>query len=263
MDDVTWRGGGERGDGGPDPAEDEDPGLRHAAPDPLAPIDPHAPVSGHSVPSPDARDVSLAPEHDWSAAAGLILPLLRPAGTSGLDLARADAEQLLAAARQSSAQPIVDDGPCGLRVVYALPASGFDVIVNGEHVLSWGVGPDAIREAALRNLATWSGTTGWTAESSEGRRLIASDSGGGWDASRILLPEVRDYLVAELGPARILVGLPDRHLLLAGGMAAGDTEFAVLFHQFVTDQFAGSDEPIDGRIFELADGRLAELDLGT
>ena len=33
-------------------------------------------------------------------------------------------------------KPILDEGPCDLCVVYAMPGAGFDVIVNGDHLLS-------------------------------------------------------------------------------------------------------------------------------
>jgi len=245
-----------RRDGDPGPDHDRD-----RPPPALAPVDPDAPVSGHATEFPDAPVASLAPEHDWSAAASLIFPLLRPVGTVGLHVSEVDQAALLATARQSHAQPIVDDGPCGLSIVYAIAASGFDVIVNGDHLLSWGVGLEAIQDAAIANLVAWSASAPWTAESSGDRLLLSSDSGAGWDATRILLPEVRAHLARELGRAgRILVGLPERHLLVAGSLRAGDEEFGVLFREFVVEQSGGSDEPIDRRVFELVGGQLVEFE---
>ena len=111
---------------------------RDAAPDLLAPIDPAGPVSGHVPTAADAPSVSLAPEHDWEAARAVLVPLLRPAGTVGLRLA--DVSRSAFALKTSShTLPLLGDGPCGLLVVYAIPASGFDVVVNGEHLVSWGV----------------------------------------------------------------------------------------------------------------------------
>ena len=54
------------------------------------------------------------------------------------------------------------------------------------------VGRDAveIQDAAMRNLSRWSATAPWTDEVSGDRRLVSSDTGHGWDAARILLPEV-------------------------------------------------------------------------
>src|SRR4051812_1079524 len=241
---------------------DEMPGaLRDSAPDPLAPIDASAPVSGH-VPAPVEAHASIAesPEHDWSAASGLLYPLLRPTGTHGLEVAGIDAAVLATDSMRSHSQPLVDEGPSGLAVVYAMHGSGFDVIVNGDHLLSWGVPPSDIQDAAMRNLAAWSAGAAWTDEVSGERRLISSDTGDGWDASRILLPEVRERLEAELSSgSRILVGLPERHLLVAGALRPGDDEFAVLFAEFVLEASGGADEPVDRRVFELVGRELVEF----
>ena len=155
----------------------------------------------------------------------------------------------------------MDDGPGGLAVVYGIAAGGFDVIVNAEHVLSWGVAPADIQDAALQNLAAWSAGAPWADERSDHRRLLSSQSGDGCDASRILLPQVIDHLVAELGAGgRVLVGVPERHLLVAGTMRPDDAEFAGLLADFVVEHSGGADEPIDRRLFELKDGRLIEFD---
>jgi hypothetical protein len=241
---------------------DETPGaLRDAPPDLLAPIDDTAPVSGHVVgPEAPRPSVTEAPEHDWSAASRIIFPALRPPGTHGLSVADLTQEALQTDSTRHHSQPLVDEGPCGIPVVYALHAGGFDVIVNGDHVLSWGVGAEQIQDAALKNLAEWSAGAAWTDEVSGERRLLSSDTGEGWDASRILLPEVLDRLTRELGSVgRVLIGLPERHLLIAGTLRPGDEEFAALFAEFVVEQSGGADEPIDRRVFELSDGRLVEF----
>ncbi len=242
---------------------DEAPGaLRDAAPDVLAPIDASAPVSGH-VPAPEgshAASIAESPEHDWKAAAALLYPALRPAGTAGLTVAAINPEALAADAGRSHSQPLVDEGPCGIAVVYALNAGAYDVIVNGDHLLSWGVPVTEVQDAAMRNLANWSANAAWTDEVSGDRRLLSSDTGDGWDAARILLPEVLERLGRELSPAgRVLVGVPERHLLIAGTLGPDDEEFAALFAEFIVEQSGGADEPIDRRVFELVDGNLVEF----
>jgi hypothetical protein len=70
---------------------------------------------------------------------------------------------------------------------------------------------------------------------------------------------VRDRLAAELGATgRVLIGVPERHLLVAGALRPGDEEFAGLFGEFVLESSGGADEPVDRRIFELVDGQLVE-----
>lgn len=236
------------------------PAWRDAPPDLLAPIDDSAPVSGHTPAPEPTSSPADSPEHDWAAASSIIFPALRPAGTHGLEMAYIDPDRLAEEGARSHAQPLVDEGPAGLVVVYAMRAGGFDVIVNGDHLLTWGIPTAAIQDAAMRNLEAWSSSAAWTAEESGGRRLLSSDTGEGWDASRILLPAVIEHLVGELGAGgRILVGLPDRDLLVAGTLAEGDAEFAALFGEFIVEHSGGADEPIDRRVFEIVDGRLVEF----
>lgn len=239
---------------------DEPPSsIRDAAPDYLAPIEEGGPVSGH-VPAPESiGSAADTPEHDWARARDLIYPAFRPVGTQGLAVEDIDRDRLVSSTL-SHAQPILDQGPAGLPVVYTIDAGAFDVVVNGDHLLSWGVGPAEVQDAALANLARWSTSAPWTEEVSGERHLVSSDTGDGWDAARILLPEVVDHLVRELGPhGRILVGLPERHLLTAGSLRTGDEDFAALFADFIVEHSGGADEPIDRRVFELVDGRLSEF----
>lgn len=236
------------------------PAIRDSAPDYLAPIDASAPVSGHS-PAPESTfSPADSPEQDWIRARDLLYPSFRPVGTQGLAMESIDRETLAAHAAQSHAQPLIDIGPAELPVVYTIDAGAYDIVVNGDHLLSWGVEPSEVQDAAMRNLATWSATAPWTDEVSGDRRLISSDTGNRWDAARIMLPEVVAYLVAELGSfGRILIGLPERHLMTAGSLRPNDDDFATLFADFILERSGGADEPIDRRVFELVDGRLAEF----
>lgn len=240
---------------------DEPPAsLRDSPPDYLAPIDASAPVSGHVPPPESTVPIADSPEHDWEHASTLLFPAFRPVGTQGLVVESIDRDALAGQGSQNHAQPLLDQGPAGLPVVYTIDAGGFDIVVNGDHLLSWGVEPSAIQDAAMRNLSAWSAGAAWTVETSGDRRLVSSQTGDGWDAARILLPEAIQQLVTELGSlGRILVGIPERHLLTAGSLRPGDDEFAALFADFIVEQSGGADEPIDRRVFELIDGRLAEF----
>jgi len=243
-----------------DIADDAPAALRDSPPDYLAPIDESAPVSGHSPAPAHSTSPADAPEQDWSSARDLLYPAFRPVGTQGLAVESFDRETLAAHTSQHHAQPLLDVGPAELPVVYTIDAGAYDIVVNGDHLLSWGVEPAAVQDAAIRNLAAWSATAAWTDEVSGDRRLISSDTGHGWDAARIMLPEVVAHLVAELGSVgRILVGIPERHLMTAGSLRPGDADFATLFAEFIVEHSGGADEPIDRRVFELVDGRLVEF----
>jgi len=231
--------------------------IRDRPPDLRSPIDPEAPVGGHHPPPDAPRHLADEPEHDWTAAASRLMPLLRAGGTSGTSLADVDREQLAAEGLRTHALPVVDPGPAGLTIAYAMREGGFDVLVNADHLLAWAIDPERLRDAALENLRLWSGLAAWTDEVEGRRRIISSDTGEGSDAARILLPEVRSHLAEELGTeARVLVGLPERHLLVAGAYHADDPEFAELFRDFVGAHADDADEPIDRRVFELVNGEL-------
>ena len=220
-----------------------------------APGAPFAPAA-----DPGRPGVSFAPEHDWSAATRLIYPVLRPAGTLGRTL------DTLATPMSGAGdtKQVIDPGPADLVVAYAISAAGFDVMTSGDHVAAWAVAPSTLRDAAFRNLPAWSSAAPWSAEADGPRRILSSDTGDGWDAARILLPAVTAHLAATLGGdgARVLIGLPARHLLLAGALRPEDPEFGVLFADFVLDYAEDSDDAIDPRVFELVAGRLESFSTG-
>ena len=231
--------------------------LRDRPPDFLKPIDTSAPVSGHKRPTSEGARLAAAPEHDWAAASSRVMPVLRPPGSQGTAIAGLDREALVREGMKSHASPLLDDGPAGMPIAYAMRAESYDVLVNADHLLAWGIDPAVLRATALENLGAWSADAPWNDELSGERRLVSSETGEGGDAARILLPQVRQYLASELGGSgRVVIGVPDRDLLLAGTVRPGDEEFADLFGDFCLEQSGGADEPIDRRVFELVEGEL-------
>jgi hypothetical protein len=198
---------------------------------------------------------------EWQRAKAGVFPCLLPPGTMG-DPAERERDWATEGI-QTHAQPLITEGPCGLVVGFTLQATGFDVLVNAQHLHDWGTSADDLALAAGNNLAAWSDSAAWTDEASGEHRLRSSETGSGHDAARILLPGVRRDLVAALSRdaprgTRILVGLPDRDLLVAGPLRPGDTAFADLLHEFVMDHSSSADQPIDRRLFELQGDRLVE-----
>src|SRR5512141_1877557 len=113
-----------------DIGDEPEASIRDRAPDLNAPIDPGAPIGGHNPSAETPYSMVDEPEHDWSAAAERILPLLRPQGSGGMALGGVGREQLAGEGLRSHAQPVVDEGPAGLTIAYAIRADGFDVLVN-------------------------------------------------------------------------------------------------------------------------------------
>lgn len=217
-------------------------------------------ISGN-VPAPDPVDAatarSEAPEHDWTAAASHVFPALRPAGTQGVQLSELDQAQLATEGTKKHALALLDPGPADLAVAFVLRTPAFDIVINADHLLTWAVSPETLRETAMTNLRAWSESAPWTDELSDGRHLLSSDTGDGGDAARILLPEARRHIAGECGgPARVLVALPDRDLLVAGSLNAGDPDFPGQLEAFVLEVVEDAHEPIDRRLFELLGDEL-------
>lgn len=242
-----------------DVADEPEPAWRDAPPDILSPIDESAPVSGHRPPPAADASPAAAPEHDWTSAADHVYPVLRPAGTHGTMLAEMDAATLAQEGLKKHALPLIDPGPADLAVAYVLREAAYDVLVNADHLLAWGVSADQLRETAMANLAAWSERSPWTDELSGERRLLSSDTGEGGDAARILLEDVRQHLATECGgPGRVLVALPDRDLLIAGSLGPDDAEFARQLAAFIVEVAGDAHEPIDSGLFEMV-GEKREL----
>lgn len=238
-----------------DLGDEPPPAWRDEAPNPLAPINPDAPVSGHRRPPAGPAGPSHAPEQDWDAARAVLVPVLRPVGTLGTRLDTLDPERLASEGMKTHASPILDLGPCDLLIGYALRVGSYDVHVNADHLLAWGTTPGELRSVASANLTQWSVSAPWTEEVSGNRRLLSSATGDGDDAARLLLPAVRAYLTkAFRSDARILIAVPERDLLVAGALFDDDPEFAALFADFVREQTGGADHPLDDRVLELVAG---------
>ena len=204
--------------------------------------------------------IADSPEQAWAVAVGIIMPVLAPVESPGADAGSYDPAALHLARGSVGGLPLHWPGPAGIPVAVAIPASGFHVLVNAEHIASWAVEPAAVISTAMANLAAWSNSTPWDEETSGGRRLLVSDSGEEWDASRILLPDVRLFLERELAPnGPVLVAFPSCGLLVAGCAAPSDAGFADDLRAFVLASVADADEPVDPRVFVLVEGGLAEL----
>lgn len=239
--------------------------IRDVPPDVLTPIDESAPVSGHRpAVVPDGgegpgRALSAASEHDWATASEHVFPALRPSGTQGLQLEGLDPSQLAQEGMKKHALALLDPGPAGLMIVYVLREPAYDVVINADHLLTWGVAPQALRDAAMANLQSWSDGAPWSDELEGARRLLSSDTGEGADAARILLVDARAKIAGQCGgPARVLIALPDRDLLVAASLNPGDNEFAGQFAAFAADVAEGAHEPIEAGLFELV-GEQHEL----
>ena len=96
-----------------------------------------------------------APEHDWGLARARSCD--PRSGRSGRPASRS---RRSIATRSRSTRCRATPSRCstwarpGIPVVYTLPAGGFDIVVNGDHLLSWGIEPSELQDAAMANLAS-------------------------------------------------------------------------------------------------------------
>lgn len=209
-------------------------------------------ISGHRPATDPPGSPSEAPEHDWAAAKDRVFPALRPGGTRGAPLAEMNELRLSYEGTKKHALPVVDPGPADLAIVYVLREAAYDVVIDADHLLTWGIEARTLRDKAMGNLRAWSATAPWTDELEGRRRLLSSDTGDGGDAARILLPEVRRHLAEACGgSSRVMIGLPDRDLLIAGSLHPDDPDFADQLAAFVGQVIDDAHEPIERGLFEL------------
>jgi hypothetical protein len=94
-------------------------------------------------------------EHDWAAASVHVFPVLRPEGTHGTMLAEVDSDALAAEGLKKHALPLVDPGPAGLAVAYALRSAAYDVLVPWWSSVVSGTGVQLYIGQATYKISTW------------------------------------------------------------------------------------------------------------
>ena len=144
---------------------------------------------------------------------------------------------------QSHAQPLLDDGRPAFRSSTPSPAGGFDIVVNGDHLLSWGIELAELQDAAIAQPGHV-GVDGAMDQRGLGRAPL--DQLRYWRRARCgadLLPDVADYLAQELGRAsRALAGIPSATCSTAATLRRGDEGFFAMFSEFIVEQSGGADE---------------------
>ena len=220
-----------------------------------------APVSGHIAGARVER--RRRPTRPSTTGRAPATSSIRPSGRSGRRASRSrtiDRDALAAHATQSHAQPLLDEGPAGLPVVYTIDAGAFDIVVNGDHLLSWGIEPPSSRtRRCATSRAGRRPRRGPTRSPASGASSAPTPATAGTPPGSCCPRSSTTSSRSSGAAGRILIGLPERHLLTAGSLRPDDDDFATLFADFIVEQSGGADEPIDRRVFELVDGRLVEF----
>jgi uncharacterized protein YtpQ (UPF0354 family) len=147
--------------------------------------------------------------------------------------------------------------PGRLAVVYAVDADDAFTLVRPEDVERWGTSVPELHALALDNLlAQTNDEEPLLCEPAGGRQLCGWASGDGYDAARMLVPELREQIVEELGgPAAYAV--PMENVFLALGLDVlenGNTE--ELFRIKLQRDFQTSDDPLSPDVFVERGGEL-------
>jgi hypothetical protein len=108
-------------------------------------------------------------------------------------------------------QPLVE----GLYVAYAIDSDRTIAYIPQAHFDTWGVSLDDLHEAAMANLVRRSETmSAHAAQDEEGKiNLILFQTMDGYDASRVLLPNLHEKLREHLG-SPFVAAIPNRDILL-------------------------------------------------
>lgn len=140
--------------------------------------------------------------------------------------------------------------PGGLAVIYAVDGEDAFTLVRPEDVERWGTTLEELHELALDNLlAQTNEEEPLLCEPSGGQQLCGWASGDGYDAARMVVPELRDQIVEELGgPAAYAVPMENVFIALAlDVLENANTE--QLFRVKLQRDFQTSDDPLSPDIF--------------
>lgn len=154
-------------------------------------------------------------------------------------------------------QPAQTPFPGRLAVLYVVDAEDAFTLVRPEDVERWGTTVAELQELALDNLlAQTNEDEPLLCEPSGGQKLCGWASSDGYDAARMLVPELRDQIVEELGgPAAYAVPMENVFIALAlDVLENGNTE--ELFRVKLQRDFQTSDDPLSPDIFVERGGEL-------
>ena len=235
-----------------------------------------APGSGFTVTAddgPNRIDVALeepfaryrvAPEQEDEVVAGVVedAQARLEDGVSRDSLAdvRADLMPLLKGRfelRTYGFEPAQTSFPGRLAVVYAVDAEDAFTLVRPEDLKRWGTSLAELHELALDNLlAQTNEDEPLLCEPSGGQTLCGWASSDGYDAARLVVPELRDQIVKELGgPAAYAVPMENVFIALAlDVLEGGNTE--QLFRIKLQRDFQTSDDPLSPNVFVERDGEV-------
>lgn len=206
--------------------------------------------------SPEAREEVVA-----SVAAEIRQRLDEGIGQLSLDEVRAEVMPLLKARfelRTYGFEPAQTPSPGRLAVVYAVDRPDGFTLVRPDDLERWDTTLADLHELALDNLLRMTNEEEpLLCEPSGNQELCGWASGDGYDATRMVVPELRRQIVREFGGPAVYA-VPMEHVFVALAQEVierGRTE--ELFRVKVSRDFQTSDDPLSPDVFVERNGELA------
>lgn len=123
--------------------------------------------------------------------------------------------------------------PADLIITYVVDAGNSVTYINEQHLDCWQVDPQTLHIQALKNLRQRTADIRYTTVGDGAHRLFLFNTQDGYDATRLLLPELLTPWRSSL-PERMVLGIPNRDLLVAFS-DSDRTTFMKVLHQIQLD----------------------------
>jgi len=146
-----------------------------------------------------------------------------------------------------------------LVIAYVIDEPDSVAFINEEHMEHWNIGEHTLYQQALQNLRERTlETTDYTTVGSGAQQLFIFSSQDGYDATRILLPELLDKWRAQL-TGNMVIGIPNRDFLIA--FSDADRVTLMNIAQQVQIDSVQRSYSLTAQLFTLTDGEIRAYDL--
>lgn len=178
---------------------------------------------------------------DFEVLRGVVYPMLKPL------------ELLVPVREQNLPMLAYDLFLADLMITYVIDEGTSVTYINEQHLACWEVEQPMLQMQALANLRRRTTQIHHTTMGLGAQRLFLFNSQDGYDATRLLLPELLDTWRLSL-PGRMIIGIPNRDLLVAFSDRDATT-FEKVVHQMQLDTVQHPAGLTD-QLFTLIDGRV-------
>lgn len=143
-----------------------------------------------------------------------------------------------------------------LIVAYVIDEAESVAYINENHLETWQIDEQSLHDQALANLRRRTfDATAYTTAGEGAQRLFIFNSQDGYDATRLLLPELLEQWRAQL-PGKLVIGIPNRDFLIA----FSDADRTILTNVARQIQFDSAQRAygLTDQLFTLINGEVRE-----